>query len=58
MAGGKRENDPGVMEVTAGGKLLLGDDGGELLVGLLCSFLSTAGLELNNDSIQKEVFSL
>ena len=57
---GKRGNADGVIEVTARGNLLLGDVGGELLSGvtLSISFLSTEGLELNKESIQKELFSL
>ena len=59
--GGKRGNDDGVMEVTARGKLLLGDVGGELLLGVtrpIVSLLSTEGLELSKESMQKDLFSL
>ena len=58
--GGKRGNDDGVIEVSARGKLLLGDVGGELLVGETrpISFFSTDGLELSKESIQKDLFSL
>lgn len=57
---GKRGNDDGVIEVTPRGKLLLGDVGGELLLGVSppISFLSTEGFEPNKESIQKELFSL
>lgn len=60
MVEGRRGNDEGVIEVTARGNLLLGDVGGELLLGvtLSISFFSTEGLELNKESIQKELFSL
>ena len=61
--GGKRGNVDGVMEVmevTPRGKLLLGDVGGELLLGVTRpgSFLSTEGFELSKESIQKDLFSL
>ena len=58
--GGKRGKVDGVIEVTATGKLLLGDVGGELLLGVTrpISFLSTEGLELSKESIQKDLFSL
>ena len=49
------------MEVTARGKLLLGDVGGELLLGVtrpIVSVLSTEGLELSKESMQKDLFSL
>ena len=60
MVEGKRGKDEGVIEVTDWGNLLLGDVGGELLLGvtLSISFFSTEGLELNKESIQKELFSL
>ena len=60
MLEGKRGKDEGVIEVTDWGNLLLGDVGGELLLGvtLSISFFSTEGLELNKESIQKELFSL
>ena len=60
MVEGRRGKDEGVIEVTDWGNLLLGDVGGELLLGvtLSISFFSTEGLELNKESIQKELFSL
>ena len=60
--GVNRGNDVEVSDVSeVGAKLLLGDEGGELLLGLtiaVCSFLSTGGFELSKESIQKELFSL